>query len=127
MSPTKCTRAICSEATIDLLRLGEQGSLQCLQANPISYGYGLVEYSYNCPSQQEESLKLIIQIPCFNEAGTLAIALAALPPKVAGFASVEWLVIDDGSHDETAAIAKANGVHHVVRQDRKSTRLNSSH
>src|SRR3546814_5278108 len=81
MSPTKCTRAICSEATIDLLRLGEQGSLQCLQANPISYGYGLVEYSYNCPSQQEESLKLIIQIPCFNEAGTLAIALAALPPK----------------------------------------------
>src|SRR3546814_13455503 len=105
MSPTNCTRAICSEATIDLLRLGEQGSLQCLQANPISYGYGLVEYSYNCPSQQEESLKLIIQIHCFNEAGTLAIALAEIPPQVADFASGEWEVLDDGSTDETAGIA----------------------
>lgn len=60
-------------------------------------------------------MKLIIQIPCYNEAETLAIALAELPRQVEGFDSVEWLVIDDGSSDETAAVAKANGVDHVVR------------
>lgn len=60
-------------------------------------------------------MKLIIQIPCYNEAGTLAIALAALPRQVAGFDQVEWLVIDDGSQDDTVAVARANGVDHVVR------------
>lgn len=60
-------------------------------------------------------MKLIIQIPCYNEAGTLAIALAALPRQVPGFASVEWLIIDDGSKDDTVAVARANGVDHVVR------------
>jgi glycosyltransferase involved in cell wall biosynthesis len=61
------------------------------------------------------SMKLIIQIPCFNEAGTLAIALAKLPRQVEGFTSVEWLVIDDGSVDGTADVARSNGVDHVVR------------
>jgi glycosyltransferase involved in cell wall biosynthesis/SAM-dependent methyltransferase len=60
-------------------------------------------------------LKLIIQIPCFNEAQTLAVTLAALPRTVAGFDCVEWLVIDDGSDDDTAAVAKANGVDHLIR------------
>lgn len=60
-------------------------------------------------------MKLIIQIPCFNEAATLAIALAALPREVTGFDVVEWLVIDDGSQDDTVTVAKANGVDHVVR------------
>lgn len=60
-------------------------------------------------------LKLIIQIPCYNEAGTLAIALAALPREVPGFDAVEWLIIDDGSNDDTVAVARANGVDHVVR------------
>jgi len=60
-------------------------------------------------------LKLIIQIPCYNEAGTLAIALAALPRKVQGFEFVEWLIIDDGSTDDTVAVALANGVDHVVK------------
>lgn len=60
-------------------------------------------------------MKLIIQIPCYNEAETLAIALAELPRQVEGFDVVEWLVIDDGSSDDTAAIARANGVDHVVR------------
>lgn len=60
-------------------------------------------------------MKLIIQIPCLNEAETLAIALSALPRQVPGFSSVEWLVIDDGSSDNTAGIARANGVDHVVR------------
>jgi glycosyltransferase involved in cell wall biosynthesis len=63
-------------------------------------------------------VKLIIQIPCYNEAGTLAIALAALPRKVPGFDVVEWLVIDDGSADDTARIALENGVDHVVRHSR---------
>jgi glycosyltransferase involved in cell wall biosynthesis/SAM-dependent methyltransferase len=60
-------------------------------------------------------LKLIIQIPCFNEAQTLAVTLAALPRTVAGFDCVEWLVIDDGSDDDTAAVAKANGADHLIR------------
>ena len=60
-------------------------------------------------------MKLIIQIPCFNEAETLSTALAALPRSVLGFDCVEWLIIDDGSQDETIEVAKANGVDHIVR------------
>jgi glycosyltransferase involved in cell wall biosynthesis len=62
--------------------------------------------------------KLIIQIPCFNEAGTLPVTLAALPRVVEGFDKVEWLVIDDGSRDDTAAVARTHGVDHVVRHVR---------
>ncbi|MDD5460080.1 MAG: glycosyltransferase family 2 protein [Methylococcales bacterium] len=60
-------------------------------------------------------MKLIIQIPCFNEAETLSIALSALPRSVPGFSSVEWLIIDDGSQDDTVNVAKANGIDHVVK------------
>lgn len=60
-------------------------------------------------------MKLIIQIPCLNESATLGIALAALPREVAGFDTVEWLIIDDGSTDNTAALAKELGVEHVIR------------
>lgn len=63
-------------------------------------------------------MKLLIQIPCYNEAATLGIALAALPRKVPGFDSVEWLIIDDGSTDDTVAMARAHGVDHVVRHTR---------
>jgi glycosyltransferase involved in cell wall biosynthesis len=59
-------------------------------------------------------VKLIIQIPCYNEAETLAIALKALPRQVEGFNEVEWLIIDDGSQDETVRVAKECGVEHVV-------------
>ncbi|MHA1567621.1 MAG: glycosyltransferase family 2 protein [Alphaproteobacteria bacterium] len=63
-------------------------------------------------------MKLMIQIPCYNEEGTLPIALAALPRQVPGFDVVEWLVVDDGSTDATAEVAKAHGVDHVVRHTR---------
>ena len=63
----------------------------------------------------EKKIKLIIQMPCYNEAGTLAIALKALPREVPGVDVVEWLVIDDGSTDDTVAVAKACGVDHIVR------------
>ncbi len=60
-------------------------------------------------------MKLIIQIPCFNEEATLPGTLADLPREVAGFDVVEWLVIDDGSSDRTAEVAAELGVDHVVR------------
>ncbi|MBC7988361.1 MAG: glycosyltransferase family 2 protein [Luteimonas sp.] len=60
-------------------------------------------------------MKLIIQIPCLNETGTLAVAINALPRTVPGFDTVEWLVIDDGSTDGTAQLARELGVDHVVR------------
>jgi len=61
---------------------------------------------------------LIIQIPCFNEAETLGVTLSELPREVVGFESVEWLVIDDGSTDETSRVALHHGVDHVVRHHR---------
>ena len=60
-------------------------------------------------------MKLIIQIPCFNEAPQLPATLADLPREVAGVDEVEWLVIDDGSTDDTVEVARAHGVDHVVR------------
>lgn len=59
-------------------------------------------------------MKLIIQIPCFNEEETLSLSLRDLPRSVHGFDSVEWLIVNDGSTDATVEVAKANGVDHVV-------------
>jgi glycosyltransferase involved in cell wall biosynthesis len=61
------------------------------------------------------AMKLIIQIPCFNEAEQLPQTLADLPRAVGGFDAVEWLVIDDGSTDATVEVARAHGVDHLVR------------
>lgn len=59
-------------------------------------------------------MKLIIQIPCYNEEENLPQALADLPKEVEGFDQVEWLVIDDGCRDNTVEVAKQHGVHHFV-------------
>ena len=60
-------------------------------------------------------MKLIIQIPCFNEEAQLPLTLSRLPREVDGFEDVQWLVIDDGSTDRTVAVAREHGVDHVVR------------
>ena len=60
-------------------------------------------------------MKLIIQIPCYNEEETLPITLASLPRQVPGFETVEWLIIDDGSSDDTVSTALDAGVDHVVQ------------
>jgi glycosyltransferase involved in cell wall biosynthesis len=60
-------------------------------------------------------MKLIIQIPCFDEERTLPETLADLPREIAGVDEVEWLVIDDGSSDRTVEVARAGGVSHIVR------------
>ncbi len=59
-------------------------------------------------------MKLIIQIPCFNEEKTLGVTLADLPRSIEGIDQIEWLVVNDGSTDRTAETAKKLGVHHVV-------------
>src|SRR5437588_8675088 len=60
-------------------------------------------------------MKLIIQIPCFNEEGQLPFTLGRLPREIPGFDTVEWLIIDDGSSDRTIEVARENGVDHIVR------------
>ena len=59
-------------------------------------------------------MKLMIQIPCFNEAGTLVIALNDLPRQIDGIDMIEYLIINDGSTDDTVKVARDWGVHHVV-------------
>ena len=60
-------------------------------------------------------MKLIIQIPCWDEEDQLPATLAELPRSVPGVDTVEWLVIDDGSTDRTVEVARENGVDHIVR------------
>ena len=59
-------------------------------------------------------MKLIIQIPCLNEAETLTIALDALPKKIEGIDEIEILIIDDGSSDDTVKVAREWGVNYIV-------------
>ncbi len=59
-------------------------------------------------------MKLIIQIPCYNEAETLRIALEALPKHIEGISKIEYLIINDGSNDNTVEVAKSWGINYVV-------------
>lgn len=59
-------------------------------------------------------MKLIIQIPCYNEEATLAIALKELPKQIEGIDDIQILIIDDGSTDKTLEVAKQNGVENFV-------------
>ncbi|WP_319549678.1 glycosyltransferase family 2 protein [Desulfogranum marinum] len=59
-------------------------------------------------------MKLIIQIPCLNEAKTLPATLMDLPKRIEGVEIIEYLVIDDGSTDKTVQVAKSHGVHHIL-------------
>jgi len=63
-------------------------------------------------------VKLIVQIPCLNEENTLAATVADIPRCIDGIDTVEVLIIDDGSTDQTIAVARAAGVDHIVRNKR---------
>lgn len=60
-------------------------------------------------------MKLIIQIPCYNEAESLPETLIALPRQIDGIDEIEYLIIDDGSKDDTSGVARRFGVHHILR------------
>ena len=60
-------------------------------------------------------MKLIIQVPCYNEEDQLPLTLSRLPRQVPGIDVVEWLIIDDGSSDRTLEVAREHGVDHIVR------------
>jgi glycosyltransferase involved in cell wall biosynthesis len=59
-------------------------------------------------------MKLIIQIPCYNEEATLGLTLSQLPRQLPGIDQIEWLIINDGSIDNTVEVAKACGVDHII-------------
>ncbi len=70
------------------------------------------------PAGGGAAVKLVIQIPCYNEEATLPMTLADLPRDVPGVDVVEWLVIDDGSTDRTVEVARELGVDHIVSHGR---------
>ena len=72
-------------------------------------------------------MKLIIQIPCYNEAETLPETLKHLPRFINGINTIETLVIDDGSTDNTSEVARANGVTHIVRLTKRKGLANVFH
>ena len=63
-------------------------------------------------------MRVVIQIPCYNEEATLPLTVRDLPKSLPGVDEIQWLVVDDGSSDRTAEVARQLGVHHVVRHPR---------
>jgi glycosyltransferase involved in cell wall biosynthesis len=72
-------------------------------------------------------MKLIIQIPCYNEAETLPETLRHLPKHINGIDVIETLVIDDGSTDGTSEVARTNGVNHIIRLTKRKGLANVFH
>lgn len=70
---------------------------------------------YNGSRGDFEEMKVVVQIPCLNEAGTLPLVLKDIPKKIPGVDSIEVLIIDDGSTDSTVKIARKLGVKHFVQ------------
>ncbi len=64
-------------------------------------------------------MKLIVQIPCHNEAATIAWVIKGIPRSIRGISKIEVMVIDDGSTDQTVKIAKKAGVDHLISNERK--------
>lgn len=64
-------------------------------------------------------MKVVVQIPCFNEEQTLPLVLKSIPKKIRGVDSIEVLIIDDGSTDNTIAVAKKYGVKHIIGHTHK--------
>ena len=62
-------------------------------------------------------MKLIIQIPCYNEETTLPSTIRDLPKKINGIDHIEYLIIDDGSTDKTVAVASKLGIHHIIKNN----------
>lgn len=60
-------------------------------------------------------MKLIVQIPCYNEEKTLALVVNSIPKHIAGIDTIETLVIDDGSSDDTSKVARELGVNHIIK------------
>lgn len=63
-------------------------------------------------------MKLIVQIPCYNEEQTLPLVLESIPKKIPGIDTIETLIVDDGSSDHTVAIARQLGVNHIIQHRR---------
>jgi len=72
----------------------------------------------NRPGFTIQIVKLIIQVPCLNEAETLPAVFEGMPQKIPGIDVIETLIIDDGSEDETVTVAEKLGIDHVVRHNR---------
>ena len=67
-------------------------------------------------------MKLIIQIPCFNEEHTLPEVFKEMPTHIPGISSIEYQIIDDGSTDRTIEVARELGVQHIVSAGRSNRR-----
>jgi len=85
--------------------------VDCVSSSIPDHGFQITHHGIG-------TVKLIIQIPCYNEAQTLPQTFADLPKQLPGIDTIEYLVIDDGSRDDTVAVARALGVHHIVKQPR---------